>query len=222
MPTEITVHGAADALEPPERGVVHATVSYEGPDMDRVYELVAQDVDTVKRSVDPLRTGDNGPVSRWSARSIRTWSTRPWNKDGIQLPVVNHAKVDIEVEFRDFAALSRWLSVQIDGIGGFDVSYVDWVLTPERRRDLLRQVRTEAVKDAARRAQQYADALGLGEVRPVAVADAGMLSPGSQGGEHQMGPMARAMSVGSAPTEIEFEPEDIEVSATVDARFVAG
>jgi uncharacterized protein YggE len=222
MSTEITVHGAANALEPPERGVVHATVSYEGPDMDRVYESVAKDTDTVKRSVDSLRTGDDGPVSRWSARNIRTWATRPWNQDGVQLPVVNHAKVDIEVEFRDFSALSRWLAAQIDGIGGFDVSYVNWVLTPERRRDLLREVRTEAVKDAASRAQQYADALELGEVRPVAVADAGMLSPGLQRGDHPMGLAARAMSVGSAPSEIEFEPEDIEVSATVDARFVAG
>jgi uncharacterized protein len=223
MPTEITVHGAANALEPPERGVVHATVSYEGPDMDRVYAWVAQDVDTVKRSVDPLRTGDDGPVSRWSARSIRTWSTRPWNKDGKQLPVVNHAKVDLEVEFRDFAALSRWLAAQIDDIHGFDVSHVEWALTVERRRDLLRRVRTEAVKDAARRAQQYADALELGEVRPVAVADAGMLSAGLQGGEREIGLMGHPMAVGSAvPTEIEFEPEDIRVSATVDARFVAG
>jgi hypothetical protein len=31
----------------------------------------------------------------------------------------------------------------------------------------------------------------------------------------------RSMAVGSAP-EIELVPEDIEVSATVDARFVAG
>ena len=190
--------------------------------MEPVYEWVARDVETVKQSVDALRTGENSAVTRWSARTIRTWSTRPWNEAGIQLPLVHHAKVDLEVEFRDFTALSRWLAAHIDDTGGFRVGYVEWTLTTERRDDLLRQVRTEAVKDAARRAQQYADALGLGEVRPIAIADSGMLGPGvAAGGPRGIGLMGRAMSDGSAP-EIEFEPEDIEVSATVDARFVVG
>jgi uncharacterized protein YggE len=106
--------------------------------------------------------------------------------------------------------------------GGFRVGHVEWALTTDRRDDLLRGVRTEAVKDAARRAQQYADALGLGEVRPLAIADSGMLGTASRaGGGYEIAPVGRAMSVGSAP-EIEFEPEDIEVSATVDARFVVG
>ncbi len=222
MPTEITVHGAATALEPPERGIVHATVAYEGPDMEPVYERVARDVETVKQSVDALRAGENGAVTRWSAQTIRTWSTRPWNQDGVQLPLVHHARVEVDVEFRDFTALSRWLAAQIDATGGLHVSHVRWTLTTERRADLLKQVRTDAVKDAARRAQQYADALALGDVRPVAIADSGMLGAGSRaGGDHDRRLMASPGSSGSAP-EIDFEPEDIEVSATVDARFVVG
>ncbi len=222
MPTEITVHGAATALEPPERGIVHASVSYEGPDMEPVYESVARDTETVKQSVDALRKDESTAVTRWSARSIRTWSTRPWNEKGKQLPLVHHAKVDLEVEFRDFAVLSRWLAAHIDGTGGFHVGHVRWTLTKQRREDLLRQVRTEAVRNAAERAQQYADAIGLGEVQPVAIADSGMLGSGGVArGFQEMAPAGRAMSVGSAP-EIEFEPEDIEVAATVDARFVAG
>ncbi len=222
MSTEITVHGAATAHEPPERGIVHATVSYEGPEMEPVYESVARDVETVKQSVDALRTDDSGAVTRWSARSIRTWSTRPWNEKGKQLPLVHHARVDLEVEFQDFAALSRWLAAHIDGTGGFRVGHVEWTLTRQRREALLRQVRTEAVRDAAGRGQQYADALGLGEVRPIAIADSGMLgSGGTARNHHEIAAEGRAMSVGSAP-EIEFEPQDIEVSATVDARFVVG
>src|SRR6476659_1635450 len=159
MPTEITVHGAATVREPPERGIVHATVSYEGPEMEPVYDRVARDVASVKQSVETLRSGDDNDsaVTRWSAHTIRTWSTRPWNQDGIQLPLVHHARVDVEVEFRDFTALSRWLAARIEDTGGLDVSYVEWALTTERREDLVKQVRTEAVKDAARRAQQYAD-----------------------------------------------------------------
>lgn len=222
MPTEISVHGDATALEPPERGVVHATVAYEGPEMEPVYERVARDVESVKQSVDALKTAESGAVTRWSARTIRTWSTRPWNDKGKQLPLVHHAKVELEVEFRDFTALSRWLASHIDGTVGLHVSYVQWTLTTERREELLKRVRTEAVKDAARRAQQYADALGLGDVRPVAIADTGLLGTGARGGgEREIGLMAAPRSIGSAP-EIEFEPEDITVSATVDARFLVG
>lgn len=222
MSTEITVHGAATVLEPPERGIAHATVSYEGPDMEPVYEWVARDVEAVKQSVDVLRTGENGAVTRWSPHTIRTWSTRPWNENGIRLPLVHHAKVDLEVEFRDFTALSRWLAAHIEDTDGFHVGRVEWALTTQRRDDLLKQVRTDAVKDAARRAQQYADALGLGAVRPVAIADSGMLGTASRaGGQYDIAPVGRAMSGGSAP-EIAFEPEDMTVSATVDARFVVG
>lgn len=168
--------------------------------MEPVYEWVVRDVETVKQSVDGLRTGENSAVTRWSARTIRTWSTRPWNDAGKQLPLVHHAKVDLEVEFRDFTALSRWLAAHIDGTGGFRVGHVEWALTTDRRDDLLRGVRTEAVKDAARRAQQYADALGLGEVRPIAIADSGMLGTASRaGGGYEIAPVGRAMSVGSAP-----------------------
>ena len=51
----------------------------------------------------------------------------------------------------------------------------------------ITDVRAHAVRDAAERTQEYADALELGRVRPLALA-----------------------------------PEDIEVAAVVDGRFVAG
>jgi uncharacterized protein YggE len=77
------------------------------------------------------------------------------------------------------------------------------------------------VQDAARRAQEYADALGLGKVRPVAIADAGMLGGGLRpmaGGGAEYMRMASAKDSGG---ELELSPEDIEVSVEVDARFVA-
>jgi uncharacterized protein YggE len=76
------------------------------------------------------------------------------------------------------------------------------------------------VRDAVTRAQAYADALGLGAIRPVAVADAGML-----GAQPETGPGAaymRAAAVGGGTADVELVPEHIEVSAEVDARFLAG
>jgi uncharacterized protein YggE len=217
MPTEITVRGSFSAFERPERGTVHATIGYEGAAMEPVYGRVARDLDAVKASVAALE--DDGSVTWWSADQLRTWSRRPWNKDGTQLPLVHHASVDVEVKFRDFGALSRWVSRQIADIEGFRVARVEWALTEKRREALAKEVRTRAVRDAVTRAQAYADALGLGAIRPVAVADAGML-----GARPETGPAAaymRAAAVGGT-SDVELVPEHIEASAEVDARFLAG
>src|SRR5258707_7352094 len=175
MPTEITVRGSYSAFQPPERGTVHASIAFEGPAMEPVYERVARDLEAVKASIVPLKSGDDGAVTWWSAEQLRTWSNRPWNQDGEQLPLVHHASVGVEVKFRDFAALSRWVGEHVANTEGFRISHVEWALTSKRRNDLVQKAQTRAVRDAATRAQQYADALGLGKVTPIAIADAGML-----------------------------------------------
>ena len=120
MPTEITVRGTFSAFQAPERATVRATLAFEGPAMEPVYDRVARDLEAVKASVTPLKTGDHGPVTWWSAEQLRTWSTRPWNSDGIQMPPVHHASVGIEVKFRDFASLSRWVGSHVANTEGFD------------------------------------------------------------------------------------------------------
>lgn len=221
MPTEITVRGTFNAFQPPERATVHATIAFEGPEMEPVYESVVRDLESVKASITPLKTGDDGPVTWWSAEQLRTWSNRPWNSDGVQLPLVHHASVGIEVKFRDFASLSRWVGNHTVNTTGFRVSHIRWALTAKRRKELQRQARIRAVEDAVVKAQEYAEALGLGPIHPVAIADAGMLGtnlrPESAGGPAHM---RMAAAPGGGAPEVELIPEDIEVSATVDARFV--
>ncbi|HYZ68509.1 MAG TPA: SIMPL domain-containing protein, partial [Mycobacterium sp.] len=72
--------------------------------MEPVYGRVARDLDAIKASVAPMDDPHNGPVTWWSADQLRTWSRRPWSKDGKQLPLVHHAAVSLEVQFRDFSA----------------------------------------------------------------------------------------------------------------------
>jgi uncharacterized protein len=220
MSTEITVRGSYSAFQAPERATVRASIGYEGAEMEVVYDRVALDLEAVKTSVAGLKSGEHAPVTWWSAEQLRTWSERPRNKDGEQLPVVHHASVGVEVKFRDFAALSRWVGEHVMNTEGFRVSGVDWALTSKRRDEMFKQARTWAVRDAATRAQLYADALGLGRVSPVAIADAGMLGAAlhPEGG-HGVGQL-RAVSGPSGGGDVELVPEDIEVSAAVDARFV--
>jgi len=219
MSTDITVRGSFAAFERPERGTVHATIAYDGPAPEPVYGRVARDLEVVKSSIGRLDDKENGAVTWWSADQLRTWSNRPWNKDGKQLPLVHHASVDLEVKFRDFSALSRWVGEHVANTEGFRVARVEWALTAKRREALEKDVRARDVLDAVTRAQQYADALGLGQIRPVAIADAGMLGTRPESGPQ--GALMRVAAVGGAP-EVELAPEHIEVSAEVDARFVVG
>jgi hypothetical protein len=220
MPTDITVRGTFSTFQAPERATVHATLAFEGPAMEPVYERVAHDLEAVKASVAPLKTGDHGPVTWWAAQQLRTWSNRPWNSDGVQLPLVHHASVGIAVKFRDFASLTRWVGTHVASTQGFRVSHIEWALTSKRRKELQRQARTRAVEDAVVKAQEYAEALGLGAIRPVAIADAGMLGANLHPlNDQSVAYMRAAAPTGGAP-DVELIPEDIEVSATVDARFV--
>lgn len=221
MSVDITVRGSFAVFERPERGTVHATVGDEGPEMDSVYQRLVRDLDAVKASITVLRDPARGPVTWWSAEQLRTWSTRPRNKDGEQLPLVHHASAVVEVKFSDFAALSRWVGDQIASSGGFRISRVEWALTVKRTDELLADVRTRAVRDAITRAQQYADALGLGAITPTSIADAGMLVAGAHPANASSVPLRRAGSFAASSSDVELTPKDIEVSATVDARFVA-
>ncbi|GFM18339.1 MULTISPECIES: SIMPL domain-containing protein [Mycobacteriaceae] len=220
MSTEITVRGSFSAFRPPERGTVHASISYHGPEKDWVYDQVARDLAVVKESISRLE--DAGAVTEWSAAQLRTWSHRPRNEEGEQLPLVHVASVGVEVQFCDFIALSQWVGGHITGTEGFELSHVKWVLTTESRDRLVAEVRSRAVQDAAARAQLYADALDLGKVRAVAIADPGML--GSQAQSHGgdgMAYMDAAPGSSAGRPDVELAPKDISVSATVDARFIA-
>lgn len=223
MTTEITVRGSFTAYQPPERGTVRATLGFEGPKMQPVYDRVVQDLEAVKASVLEIHDPVQGPVTWWATQQVRTWANRPWNQDGKQLPLVHHASVGVRVKFRDFAVLARWVGAHVEATAGFSLDGVEWALTEQLRHQLARDVRARAVQDAAQRAQEYADALELGPVRSVAIADAGMLGNGLHpvSGGAEAG-FLRAAGAADGAAELALTPEDITVAAVVDARFVAG
>lgn len=202
---------------------MHASISYEGPAMEPVYERVAGDLETLKASISPILDPDSGAITRWSSDQLRTWSNRLRNNDGSQLPLVHHASLGVKVEFGDFSALSAWIGAQVAAIEGFAVSTIEWTLIPTHREELQREARNRAVQDAVTRAQQYADALSLGPIRPVAVADAGMLTGISSSADApQVRQVRAAAAVAGSGPDLELLPKDIELSVAVDARFTAG
>ena len=223
MPTEFTVRGSHSAFQQPERATAQVSLSFEGPKPQPVYDHAARDLELIKQSIAPLHDPKGGPVTWWSTQRVRTWAQRPWNKDGVQLPLVHHASVGAEVKFSDFAVLAQWIGKHVSATSGFRLDGVVWALTEKNRQQLEHAVRARAVQNAARRAQEYADALELGPVRPVAIADAGMLERGIAPINGSAAPyqrMAAMAKESGGATEMELMPADIEVSAEIDARFV--
>ena len=214
---EITVRGEHVAFRPAERATVHAQVVLEGSSAETVYAATGRSSDAVTSSVVALHDRERGPVTWWSSDQVRTWAQRPWNAEGKQLPVVHHARTQLQVKFSDFAQMSTWLS-QVSSVEGFRVERIEWALTAAHRSSLVREVRMVAVRDAQEKAQAYADALDLGQVHVVAVADAGMLGEGLEPSHANPVAFSRAAAPEGDGT-VTFVPQDVSVAARVDARF---
>lgn len=216
---DFRVRGSHTVTLPPERATVHATVAQDGHDAAPVFEAVVAVLDRVRSSIAERHHAKKGPIVRYTIDQVRLGSHRPWNADGIQLPLVHTAAVSIESTFTDFEELARWVAWAAGGdranIGGLRIDGVNWHLSEEKLRKAERAARQKAVRDAARRAQDYADALGLGSVQPRGVNDPGAAAPV----QHKI-VMAGATTgaVGSSP-EFTLHPEDVQISAEVEAHF---
>lgn len=214
----ITVRGESEARIAPERATIRVSVRSDGPDRTAV-------VDHVLRLAEPVRSGlveraDAGTVADWTSKRLSVRAERPWSNDGKRLAPVYYASVDFTATFTEASELSVWVS-DISPWEGVEVGGVDWHLTPATRAQTEREVAASAVGVAVARAEAYAAALGRSAVVPLEIADVGLISSGPQ---PQMAAFkargAAFASMDSAPA-MEYEPDEIVVSATVEARFTA-
>lgn len=214
----ITVRGENESRTAPERATIRVTVRTEGPGRASV-------VDEVMRLAEPIRASitqrkDAGTVADWTSKRLAVSADRPWNNEGKRLALVYRASIDFSATFSDPSELSLWVS-EISAWDGVEVGWVDWHLTPETRARVERDVASSAVSVAVARAEAYANALGLTNVTPLEIADVGLISHGQAPGAPQMlKARGAAFAADSAPT-MEYEPDEIVVSATVEARFSA-
>ena len=212
---DISVRGGHTVTVAPERGTVHAAVGLEGAEPEPVFRAVSAALADITASLEALHHPKRGPVTWYAVDQVRMGSRRPWNSDGAQLPLVHSAAVTMAVTFRDFDELARWVAWSV-GVEGLSIGSVEWDLTAGTRAEIERKTRQKAVKDAQRRAQDYADALELGTVAVRRISD-----PGTGAST----PMARAalapqnVAVDGAAPEFALRPEDVAISAAVEAVF---
>lgn len=220
--TIITVQGRHTAWHPPERATVAVTVAFDGPRRQPVVSDATRVAEAVRATIEGRHDATTGPVTRWSSDAVSVWSSVPWSNEGTQLPPVFHASIGFSVRFKDFGALARWVE-EIAELDGVSIGNLDWSLTVARKNAITAAVQALAVNNAVTKATVFAQSIGLGTVRAIALADPGMLD-GSGSGSPVPGHEALLMrSVAAAPSgaELELTPRELEISAVVDARFVA-
>lgn len=219
----ITVRGEHEARIAPEQATVHLTLRAEGPERGAVVERISALSEPVRDDLISRKSAGN--VAEWTSRRVSIWSERPWNNEGKRLAPVHYATVEFSATFTDFAALSWWVG-DVAEREEVQLSHIDWRLTPETRTATERDVASAAVGVAVARATAYAEAIGLASVVPLEIADLGLLTradaPESAPAETMR--LAKAFAsdaVGSAGGGVQLQPEEIVVSAAVEARFAA-
>jgi uncharacterized protein YggE len=211
----ITVAGSARHQHPAERGTLRLEARLEGASRQEVVEAVAG---THTRLTSEAQGFDaSGAATRWSAEQVRASSYVRFDGSAERGETVHVASASVRVRFRDFEALSTWITA-VSAEPGITVDGVEWQLTDATRERAVRAVRIEAVQDARARAVAYAGALGLERVTAVRLSEPGTnLDYAAQEG----GGMMRAAAFGKSAPALALTPEDITVSATVTAEFEA-
>jgi uncharacterized protein YggE len=220
--TVITVQGKFSVFYPAERATVSVAVHHQGEVRQAAFTATVAAAGVVRESITRLHDRQAGPVTWWSSDSVQVWTEQPWAADGKKAATAFHSRVKFSAKFSDFAVMARWIE-QVAAVDGSTVASVAWALTAARTTGATTEVRSRAVQDAVMKATVYAQSLGLRSVRAIAVADPGMLGDQIRGeAVHETMSYARASAaVTTDEPSLALEPEDIEVAAVIDARFVA-
>lgn len=215
----ITVRGENESRLAPERATIRVTVRTEGAERASVVDQVMRLSEPMRKSITDRK--DAGTVAEWTSKRLAVSAERPWNNEGKRLALVYRASVDFSATFADPSELSIWVS-DISAWDGVEVGWVNWHLTPATRARVERDVASSAVSVAVARAKAYAAALGLTDVTPLEIADVGLISQGQAPGAPQMlKARGAAFAAADSAPSMEYEPDEIVVSATVEARFNA-
>ncbi|HZK05541.1 MAG TPA: SIMPL domain-containing protein [Actinomycetaceae bacterium] len=222
---EITVVGQSMRKVEPELGVLKVRVAFESAERDeavrRAREGAAAVVDfTAEETGGEKADGQNRVV----VEALRTHSWTPTSVTGEVMPERWNASIGVQVRARGVEALQRCVD-HLGGVDGSNIEGIEWRLSEESRRVARAEVLAEAVQDAMTRAQAMADAAGAGAVELTEIADPGLLSgPQGPGAPRPAQPFMRTAAAGGAfnsESVIALQPDALELSETVHARFRA-
>lgn len=220
---EISVKGTSTLHHVAERGVLYVDVISESPDQAAVSEDVKKTSNEINETFQQLapktETGNATPeasITKFSMGLLRNYSYIPRDKDNKPLPLAHNAKISFEAIFRDFEKLGL-IASNLFAKPHVHVNRIEWRLTDPTKEKLESESRKAALLNAIRRAKEYAEIVQ----REVVVVK--ILDDGHKTGHRtlQSPRYDHFGGVSSSPAGIALEPEDIEVTASVEVKFVS-
>ena len=210
----IAVRGSWTTEVPPELARVRVSVAARSGDRAHALRDLTRRVEEVRAALagygEAVESVDGAPV--WIRPQVKEGRPRERVSGYLAGTTVTATVVEFGVLGELLLRVADRDMVSLDGPW--------WALRPDS--DAHRRARTEAVRDARRRAEEYAAAAGVRLTGLVEISDMGL--SGHEGfvaaGAPAMFPRAAASSVAD---EVSFEVEPLlqTVSATVEARFTA-
>ncbi|NKS55280.1 DUF541 domain-containing protein [Rhodococcus hoagii] len=222
-PVTITVTGHAERSIAPNRCVVQLNIEFDAATRAEAADATTASATELTDLIRSLAKDTARPLRRWSLDQVQHSRYRPHHPQGKKLPWNYRSTATAAVTFRDLDAVAAFVD-RASAIEGVNITHLEWKLTRKARAKAVARVRDLAVQDALAKAKGYTRSLGCKRIEAVALADPGMLNPGQRPDFGQ--PVMRAMAA-SAPLQdtersaIELTPENLRITADVEARFEA-
>ncbi|KEF58514.1 uncharacterized protein A1O9_06440 [Exophiala aquamarina CBS 119918] len=225
-PTVINVQGKAKLYRVAERAKLDIEISSSEYEQSTASANVVTTVSSLQNQLDEICTrADNGeispsaPVSFYSIGSLTTSSDDEYdedhNKTGKRL---YKATSSVDIRFRDFAKLGEMV-VAFSTVPFVSLQGIEWKLTEEKQAALEEQAKLDALRHAFKRATGYADVIGRRNVTPVKIDDTHYMFA-----EGRVMQTARKVSSNASygiGVGLDFEPQQVEVNATLEVEFHA-
>jgi uncharacterized protein YggE len=208
----VAVRGEYSTEVDPELAHVMVTVSAAGSDRERVLAQLARRVEEIRQ----LIGGYGEAVERVDGHPLRGGPQFKNNKP-TEKASGYRASAALGVVVVDFTMLGD-LVLRLADADMVDIAGPYWALRPGS--SAYTRARTEAVREARRRAEEYAAAAGARLTGLLEIADSGLLGDGPP--REFAAPVAAARMARSSvadDVEMELTPVPQEVSATVVTRF---
>ncbi|TML36956.1 MAG: DUF541 domain-containing protein [Actinobacteria bacterium] len=211
MEDQVIVRGESQGRSMPDTAVVRATVNGEGTSRDEAYGKAATDAKAVDVVLDNYREG----LERVGHAALVVHPKSKWKKgEAVRTGWV--ASRTTLVEIADVQRLGDLIAEL--ATAGADLTGPSWQLDPKN--PVHSMARRAAAEDARRRADDYAEALGLVVREIVWVAEPGLR------GATDSGPRYVAVAAAAAPMRapagedvMDISPYEMTVAAAIEVGF---
>ncbi len=201
----VAVRGSATRAAPPDSYALAVSVEARGPDAAAVNRDLAERFAEVDRA---LGAGSADVTVARGPLSVRR-ELRPSDGEPIAEWVARRSLTLTGTDPQRAGDVVGAVGELVERVTGLGIDGPSWRLDDDNA--VYGQVQQDAVAEARRRAERYAAAVGGRLGRLVEVADAGT------GGAVRM---ATYLSAPGGLGSMDFTPEPVEVSATVEARWL--